>query len=220
LPHRRNPKKPSAPPVSSEWIYNEQAKTYAKGGRGITPRRIVEARNQNVTATLPGVSELSTKLTTGRINLQSWVIQMRTQIKDIYLQQYMLGRGGKAMMTPSDYGRVGALLKQQYAYLDNFAKEIAAGKLTPAQIDMRAKMYIESATQCYERARASARGLVLPVYPGDGQTACRVRCKCTWVIREDPQAWYCSWTLGIAEHCEDCLNLATRYRLYVVPKYR
>lgn len=211
--------KPPKPAPSSEWVYNQQLKTYAKGNRGITSRRVIEARNQNVTANLPGITELAQKLTTGKMSLQTWVVNMRTQVKDAYLQQYMLGRGGKNLMYPADYGRVGALLKQQYAYLDNFAREIALGKLTPAQIEARAKLYIESSTQAYERARAAARKLVLPVYPGDGQSRCRVRCKCTWVIREDADAWYCSWQLGVAEHCEDCLYFAARYRLYVVPKY-
>ena len=122
-------------------------------------------------------------------------------------------------MTQSDYGRVGGLLKRQYQYLDNFAKEIGAGKLSQGQVETRSKMYINSSTQAFERGKASTLGLPqLPAYPGDGQTRCRTNCKCNWRIIDKETHWECTWNLNPAEHCDDCLANAARWNPLVIPK--
>ena len=100
---------------------------------------------------------------------------MRLAIKNEHLAQYMVGRGGKAQMTPRDYGIIGAILKEQYRYLDGFAADLAAGKLTPAQAIARARLYILNAQQSFWRGRSQAPGLPrLPPYPAAGDTECLV----------------------------------------------
>lgn len=207
----------TAPPPPPEWTYNRQQAIYRKGNRGITPLAVVNARNAAITASMPGADALTARMVTGAITLQDWQAGMREQIKTLYLQQYMLGRGGLDAMTQADYGRVGGMLTEQYRYLDNFAREIAQGKLSPAQIAMRARMYLDSSTQAYERGKAAARGLRLPAYPGDGGTRCRTKCKCRWDIRNTEAGYVCYWRLGHAEHCEDCVRNAAMWNPLVIP---
>jgi len=142
--------------------------------------------------------------------LGRWHDEMRGLVKGAFYDQYALARGGRGKMGPADRGRVGAMVKEQYGYLRGFAEDVAAGKLTAAQIAARAKLYMAGSTQAYERSAAYDHGLTdgyeLPAYPGDGSTVCRVNCRCHWQIRELKNRWEATWTLGVAEHCPDCVE--------------
>jgi hypothetical protein len=219
LPHRRTPAAAKTPPAPPSWTYNPETNIYTRGNRGITPTRIIEARNTFVAKTVTSSDALAVRLTTGEITVQQWVTQMRDLLRSTYSAEYMLGRGGLDAMTQADYGRLGAMLKEQYGYLDRFASDIAAGKLSPAQIQMRARMYIDGATQAHERAAGAARGLVLPAYPGDGTTQCRANCKCSWDIQKTANAWICRWRLNKAEHCPDCMTRAAQWNPLIIPRY-
>jgi hypothetical protein len=111
-----------------------------------------------------------------------WQSALRQEIKDNYLTQYFVGRGGREQMTPQDWGSVGGMIGEQYGYLEDFAAEVAAGDLSQGQIYNRARMYINSSREAYER------GLQRTVEER-GYTEHR-------------------WVLANAEHCEDCISLA------------
>lgn len=203
-----------------DWLYDGEVNRWftLQQKRGIRNRQLDRMRDEFIEKVNNRSNELIIKLSTGQMNIQAWVTQMRGLIKDTYTVEYVFGAGGVNNMTQADWGRVNAQLKAQYAFLDRFAADIAAGKLSPAQIAARSRMYLDSATQSHERGKAAARGLRLPQYPGDGRTRCRANCKCSWLIREDESAYYCTWLLGKAEHCEDCYLLASRYNPLIIPK--
>jgi hypothetical protein len=153
------------------------------------------------------------------IDLQQWVLEMRRQTKTAYINEYLLARGGRGNMTQRDWGRLGGLLKRQYEYIQNFARDIDAGKASGGQIRTRARMYVNGATQAFERAKAESQGLPrLPQYPGDGQTQCRSNCQCGLHYEETDTHWNVFWRLGVAEHCPDCVRLAEEWKPLVVQK--
>lgn len=155
---------------------------------------------------------LSRRLINGDINVQQWVLEMRQQVKDTFINEYMLGRGGRNNMTQADWGRVGRMLRDQYQYAEGFARDIDAGKVSAGQIRTRARMYVDSGTQAFERAKAESQGIPpLPAYPGDGQTICRANCQCHWECSDEGDHWACTWVLGEAEHCPDCVDNAERW---------
>ncbi len=162
---------------------------------------------------------ISSLMETGKLDIQNWNLQMRELIKNTYRAQYELAIGGRENMTQADYGRLGGILQEQYRYLQGFTEDIASGKLSLGQAQYRARMYINSSTQAFERARAAGFGVELPQYPGDGSTQCLTNCKCEWDIKfdEDASAFVCYWKLGYAEHCPDCLDAAQLYNPYIVP---
>jgi len=124
-----------------------------------------DSMESNATATKP--------LAVSPINVSQWQQDMRDRVKAEYIRQYELGKGGRSNMTAQDWGSVGGMIADQYRYLDDFAEEIAAGKLSSAQIAMRSQMYILSAREAYERASGRVRGLPdMPEYPGSGNTQC------------------------------------------------
>ncbi len=76
----------------------------------------------------------------------------RAMQEDIKLQTNVnaaLAKGGWAQMTPADWGANGAQLRQESANLRNFANEIAAGNLSPAQIEARAALYTNTTYSRY-----------------------------------------------------------------------
>ena len=158
-------------------------------------------------------------LVDGDMRLNSWVLDFRQRLKTVYIDQYLQARGGRNAMTQEDWGRLGGLLKNQYEYLNRFADDIAAGKLSAKQIAQRGDLYFKSARQAYERAQEISLGMPrLPAYPGDGSTVCLSNCACTWDIRETETEWLATWTLGPTEHCPDCDRRSREWAPLRLPK--
>lgn len=208
----------------SPWEWDQPSKRYrdTETGRYMGSRQMLPLRDEFIDAQKAAASDLADRLAAGEITTNRYVEEMRGLIKTTYLDEYALAHGGRNNMTSRDFGIVGNMCRDQYSYLNNFAGEINAGDLSPAQIRARGRMYIESASQAYERAQAEVRGIsgphALPAYPGDGSTACRSNCRCSWEYRETETTWEATWTLHPAEHCEDCLSRASEWAPYVVAK--
>ena len=194
------------------WVWSDAARRYRNTATGqfIGQSQMLALRDTYTAAKVAEARGLASGVASGQTTLTEWQTAMRTSVKNTYIDQYVLGHGGRGTMTQQDWGRIGAMVKEQYRYLDRFADDIASGKLTEAQIAARSALYHQSGTAAYERANAYMRGLpTLPYYPGDGTTACRANCQCHWDIRQiAPGVWDCYWILGAAEHCEDCLSRA------------
>lgn len=142
------------------------------------------------------------------ISPDDWRSAMRREVKDEYIRQYLVGRGGIEQMTPADWGSIGGDLAFQYRKLDDFVAQVEAGLLSEAQVRARARMYVNSARKAYEKANIRALGLPeLPQYPADGQQICLSNCKCFWrIVEVSGGGWDCYWELTPAEHCETCLE--------------
>ena len=207
-------------PGENPWEYVEGAKRYRDKvtGRWLSQSRMVAMRDDYVTAYQSRIATLADRVMSGDMTLQQWERGMRREMKALHTGQYELGRGGRKAMTKTDWSSLGGTMKAQYTHLSSFTADIAAGKLSPAQVSARSQLYVNAATVSYERGRAAGHKLVLPGYPGDGKTVCRANCKCFWDIREREDAWDCYWTLGQAEHCEDCLSRSATWAPYTYPK--
>jgi hypothetical protein len=207
--------------MPSPWQWDDRAKRYrdTSTGRFITQHKAVTLRDFYIETKKGDMDKLSRQLIDKRINLQQWTLEMRAQVKDTFINEYMLARGGRRNMTQADWGRVGAMLKKQYQFIDGFARDVNAGKVSGGQIQTRARMYVDSGTQAFERAKTESLGMpVLPAYPGDGQTICRANCQCHWNIQEEADHWAATWQLGVAEHCRDCIDNSQRWAPLVIAK--
>jgi hypothetical protein len=109
------------------------------------------------------LAELAEELRSGNITVSQWETSMRDFLRSEYETALILAKGGRDNITFSDWGYEGSLLKKQYQYLSNFAKEISANPTAwmSGRLDTRMKMYGESAyaaLEDFQRREAEAQG--------------------------------------------------------------
>jgi len=209
------------------WAWNKAASRYqnVETGQFMARKEVLGYVEKSITASGQATDILASYVADGLLAPGDFYSLMAREVKGEYLRQYMLGRGGRAQMTQADWGSIGGMLKEQYnPYLKNFVNEIAQGRLSEGQIRARARMYINSAREAFERANARARSdgqLELPAYPADGQTVCLTNCNCNWDIVEvyDENGvlvgWDCTWIVNHAvENCPDCLDNEAKWAPY------
>lgn len=191
------------------WYYYRDRNQYqdAETGKFISQSRVRALMQRFENRHKQDIKSISDRLSNGEISVQRWVEEMRKAVKDAYVIQYAVGKGGMENMTQADWGRVGGLLRGQYAYLNGFASQISNGELTPKQIAARANLYVDSSTQAFERGKAASHGLFsLPAYPGDGTSECMANCRCHWRITKSGSTRTASWVMSSAEHCQTCVD--------------
>lgn len=114
------------------WIWVGDLKRYRDldTGRFVSGDQVLDWVSLSIGASDSAMDTLSQLLASGQLNVQGWERAMREEIKDEYIRQYILGKGGLEQMTQQDWGSIGGMLADQYRYLDNFADEVADGKLS------------------------------------------------------------------------------------------
>lgn len=158
------------------------------------------------------IDALTNQLRNREIGLAEWQTSMRQEVKAMHLNTSMAAHGGRAQMTPADWGRSGQQIRQQYQYLDKFAADIASGKVgLDGRLNVRAGMYAEAARGTHEqemRRMAAQSGMTqerrilhakescgdcieyagrgwqpIGSLPRIGDSQCRVNCRCTFEYR-------------------------------------
>jgi hypothetical protein len=209
--------------ASDTWLWDPKSRRYRSAitGRWLSHVEVADLRTEFAVLQRSWADVAAAALTRRDWTVRRWELEVRARLKTVYLAEYLLGRGGKAMMTSADYGRVGAMLATQYGFLRGFAVEIQDGTLSEAQIAARTQLYHTSAIQAFERGKAAAYSvdLILPAYPADGGTRCLTNCRCRWSIRETKRAWKAFWRrTKQAESCDDCVARERQYNPYIVTK--
>jgi hypothetical protein len=206
--------------ASLRWSYDRNAHRYRDGntGRFLTNQTIIDLRDGLLDSRVSATKSLSEALADGRIDLPGWQSGMRAVSKDTAVAEYLFGRGGINAMTQADYGRVGALVKEQYQFLQGFAQDISDGKLSEKQIEARAAMYAHAGVTAHSVGQEAAYGgrLNLPAHPGSAE--CLTRCRCHWSIQEGPEAWVCTWVRTSGESCATCISRASTWNPFVQSK--
>lgn len=207
--------------AESIWVWEDDLKRYrdTKTGRFIGIQQMNNMREDFFFSQKKLCATLANDYNEGRISFRDFNTQIKQVIKDTYIDMYAMGAGGRNSMSQRDWGRIGAMLKEQYganSYLEGFMRQIDAGQLSEAQIASRLNMYINSANEAMWKGYTSDMP-PLPAYPGDGSTVCLTNCQCTWDIQPVEGGFNCYWTLGPAEHCPDCLERASRWNPLFIP---
>ena len=176
------------------------------------PQTVVRAElDAYLAASREPVAALQDALRSGAINIADWQTAMRAEIKTAHLNAIAESVGGYQNMTPSDYGRAGQIIREQYSYLRDFADEIASGKQKlDGTLTRRANMYIDAGRESYYKsinAKVRAGGIThiasklnpadhciecvalngrwyeinSPAYNPPGNRICMKNCKCSEV---------------------------------------
>ncbi len=206
-------------PTKPLWYWDDSVKRYRspETGRFVGIDDMNSLRAEFMTTQRLRLEGLTDGYSSGTIDYTTYHKQVNDIIRETYIDNYVMGAGGRNNMTQKDWGSVGGMLKEQYGYLNPFMAEIESGKLSPAQIDARMRMYINSANEAFWRGFSRDFPLKLPHYPGDGSTMCLTNCQCTWDIQFVPGVGYnCYWRLGDTENCDDCIARSKEYNPYFI----
>lgn len=165
--------------------WNEVAGRYiAPNGQFVSFETIRRYLDVTLDTSEQKVLSLARSLQSGKITLQEWQLGMRDTLKSIHLASSALAKGGWAQMSQADYGRVGFRLKEQYAYLEKFAKQIENGYLLDGRFLNRVQLYAQSGRLTYhmvQRSEMLLRGMT-----------------------EEQNI------LGAADHCSECVSETAR----------
>lgn len=191
------------------WVWETRLKRYrnTQTGRFIGVDQMQDLRVEFMDRQKQVMQRYVQNYLDGDITIRRLEINVQDALKQTYIDMYAMGAGGRNNMTQADWGRIGAMLKEQYgqgSYLENLIAQIDRGEISPAQANARLKMYVNSANEALWRGHTRELPR-LPAYPGDGSTVCLTNCQCTWEIIPVEDGFDCYWRLGIAEHCPDCV---------------
>lgn len=183
--------------------------------------KLVQLRTERFYA---DVDRLAESLREGRITLQMWEEEMRTQLRLFHTGMAAIGKGGWSGCTSSDWGKVGNVLKEQYGYLHRFAQDVYDRRetITAAAIAWRSRLYGDKGGYTAALIQAGDVTGFLPYLPRDGSTLCLNRCRCFWSlmegdIEEGIKPVTATWVLTPAEHCATCIERDGHVEAFTVP---
>jgi hypothetical protein len=138
--------------------WNEKAQRFfdRQTGRYVSRDFVRAAFDDVIAAESRAAQVISDALRSGKVDLGEWQAEMRRIIKDGQLQAAALARGGWDQMRAADYGRVGAAVREQYAFLDRFTQEIRKGLPLDGRFLMRAGMYAQAARPFFHEQQGAA----------------------------------------------------------------
>lgn len=204
----------------TDWRYSRSARRFrdADTGRFIAPATVIDLRDGFQDRRRADVDDLVRRLADEDISVQQWEAEMTQSLRELFTAQFAFGRGGLNAMTADDYAAADALVEAQRAYLRAFAEDVAAGKLSEAQIASRAKLYHGSSTQAYEHGRAAAFGVQPPHVPGDGSTPCKSNCRCYLTYVDKSDEVHVTWHRTANESCSGCKSRSQSWAPLVIAK--
>ena len=139
-------------PALTGYGWNEAAHQYydLTSGQFVSRETIANGLQDVMDAAAANMNTLSQKLMDGSISLSDWQTGMMDAIKQSHVASAALANGGWAQMTFSDWGATGQLIREQYDYLRNFAKEIADGtQPLDGRLLVRSDLYADAANGTY-----------------------------------------------------------------------
>jgi hypothetical protein len=143
----------------TDFSFNPQTRRYHdnRTKKFISVARVRELVATAINERINRTNRLTRDMLSERITVREWESRMSEEIKILTIQLYRIG---KPDMTQSDYGRIGAILRSQYARLRKFSRDIILGTQTEKQILNRSKRYIAKAREAFEEGNRRGNALV------------------------------------------------------------
>lgn len=172
------------------------------------------------------VNDLFQQILSGDIDIGSGQYRFREMVRQMHGMQLIAGAGGdKSLVSSDDWLKLGEELRSQYLYMEKFFRDIASGKISPAQAAARARMYAHSSRATFWR-QAVGVDVKLPAVPGDGSTDCVTNCRCRWSFEYERNrrgrviAVLAKWNILPGENCATCVDRAAQWNPLRIPAAR
>lgn len=156
-------------PLTPAFTWSDASQRYRNQATGKFVAREVVRRGLDVALdrSRNEVARLSRALVSGNMSIETWQLQTAKEIKSMHLASASLAKGGWAQMTPSDFGKVGRTLRDEYGYLAKFGAQIKDGtQRLDGSLISRANLYAQGPRSTYHAIEA--REML-----GQGKAECR-----------------------------------------------
>jgi hypothetical protein len=179
---------PRSNPLTPQFGWNEQAQRYVRldgSFRFVAGAEVRATLDVVIERSKERIADVSQRLHAGQISVADWQRAMMMEIKSIHTASAAAAAGGWAQMTPALWGATGRLVRDEYAYLRDFVRQIASGEQRlDGDFLRRARMYGDAGRGTYHALET------------------RLMRNRGW----DEEAS----VLGVADHCQGCLDEAAR----------
>lgn len=141
--------------MPSRYEWDSSARRYrGPSGQFIASGRALASLETDILNLRSVTDLLADDLRARRMSLVEWRLEMQTVIKHTHLGAAELAMGGRAQMTPADYGRVGQIVREQYGFLEGWVQEIVSGSAPlDGRLGQRARLYVAAARPTYVTIR-------------------------------------------------------------------
>jgi hypothetical protein len=137
--------------------YSRKQKAFYAGGRKVSRQQVRREINKLTDHVAKESARLAKSLKAGNVSLPEFELAMRELLKSAHIVSASVGKGGRALMTQADWGRVGAKIRWQYGYLNTFARKIERGLVSDAATVSRARSYASSIFVSFSRTFQKAQ---------------------------------------------------------------
>lgn len=192
-----------ATPSFSAYVWNPYSRKFINVGPGkpVDTSKAREIVAEVRSAVNQRLNKLAKDLQSGELqNTAQFAIDFREEIKQLYITEHVIARGGIDQMEASEWGQLGAALKDQYGYINNLVRDIEN-----ANIGIRD-----------EEGEVIVRDSGIPELGDDFLNRVDMYTESAWGARgefeqvvRDRESELGSLerrVLGEAQHCEDCLE--------------
>lgn len=164
------------------FIYDPQTGQYRDGGGRFVPAATIRAAlDRVIDAQSVAMRTMTQQMMDGQLSLGAWQAGMMQSIKATHLIGLSVAGGGWNTLDQSDFGWVGQRIRGEYAYLRDFASQLASGQQPlNGTVLSRVALYAEA-------GRATHRAALQRLAVQDGMQQERNQ-------------------LGAADHCPGCLS--------------
>lgn len=136
-------------------VFDQRTGRYRSGGRFVSASAVnnaIEARIESgfrqLDDLLLGALDPSTPY-----NLDDFRQAFALELRNLHVQMAVIGGGGRGNMTPTQWGRVGRRLRDEYAYMNGLIDDIQNARLTERQIRARMGQYANKVKTSFHGAR-------------------------------------------------------------------
>ncbi len=170
---------------TKRFVTNATSRAGSEATEAVLDRQVISALDEALESAKSDVRALTQKLVDGEISLQRWQRSMTEAVKNAHLNAGALTKGGFDNLDQRDYGQIGGRIADELEYLRGFAEDIANGdqRLDGTAL-RRSEMYVDKARKTHHKLHR----------------------------REMQKIGYNQErnVLGVAEHCEECVELTNR----------
>lgn len=140
---------------TSQYRWNAKVGRYLDArGRFVPAAAIRQELDAALEAAKRRMSSLAEQLRTGAITLDEWFVESGKIVKQVHLYSAAAAKGGWAQLTASDFGTIGAIVKEQYKFLARFAQQITDGLTLDGRFLRRADLYSQAGRATYHKTES------------------------------------------------------------------